>query len=365
MMQRTEPAIAHEPSRIATLFPGYFALVMATGIVAIAAQLRGFGAIAAVLLVIAAIAYVVLWVLTGARVARYPSRFVADLTSHQRGAGFLTVVAATNVLGSAFLVTGGLAPALWRRTTAETLWFVGLVLWIALLYAFVVAVTIDREKPSLDAGIGGVWLLLVVATESVAVLGARVTALLHADWILFTAVVTFCIGAMLYIVIIGLIFYRWTFFPMGSLQLTPPYWINMGALAIATLAGSLLLQLAPTSALVAAIQPFVVGMTILFWAFATWWIPILVAVGVWRHVIQRVRLSYDPQYWAMVFPLGMYATCTAVMLTAFRAVLAVDLSFLSWVSPLFFWVALASWVVVFVAMAASLWPSRSAVPART
>ena len=360
MQETVPPRTAHEPSRIATLFPGYFALVMATGIVAIAAELRGFGSIAAVLLVITAIAYVILWGLTGARLVRYPGRILADLTSHQRGAGFLTIVAGTNVLGSAFLVTGGADPAVWRRTTAEVLWVVGLALWVGLLYAFVVAVTIDREKPSLDAGIGGVWLLLVVSTESVAVLGARVSVLLHADWVVFTALATFCIGAMLYIVIIGLIFYRWTFFPMGSLQLTPPYWINMGALAIATLAGSLLLQLAPASALIAAVQPFIAGMTVLFWAFATWWIPILIAVGFWRHVMQRVPLSYDPQYWAMVFPLGMYATCTAVMLAAFRSVLGVDLSFLSWVSPLFFWLALASWVVVFVAMVASLWPSRAA-----
>ena len=361
-MQETRTRV-EAPSRVATLFPGYFALVMATGIVAIAAQLRGFGTIAAVLLVTAAIGYVALWVLTGARAVRYPGRVVADLTSHQRGAGFLTIVAATNVLGSAFLVTGGTVPAVWRKTTAETLWFAGLVLWIALLYAFIVAVTIDREKPSLDAGIGGAWLLLVVSTESVAVLGARVAALMHADWVLFTALVAFCIGAMLYIVIIGLIFYRWTFFPMGGLQLTPPYWINMGALAIATLAGSLLLQLAPASALIAAIQPFIAGLTILFWAFASWWIPILIAVGFWRHVIQRVPLAYDPQYWAMVFPLGMYATGTAVMLTAFRSVLGVDLSFLSWVSPVFFWIALASWLVVFAAMIVSLWPSRAALPA--
>ena len=267
------------------------------------------------------------------------------------------------MLGSAFLVTGGADPADWRRTTAEALWFAGLALWAGLLYAFVVAVTIDREKPSLDTGVGGVWLLLVVATESVAVLGARVSALMHADWVVFASFATFCVGAMLYIVIIGLIFYRWTFFPMGSLQLTPPYWINMGALAIATLAGSLLLQLAPSSALITQVQPFVAGMTVLFWAFATWWIPILIIVGFWRHVIQRVPLSYDPQYWAMVFPLGMYATCTAVMLSAFGSVLGVDLSFLSWVSPLFFWVALASWIVVFVAMAASLWPSRAAARA--
>ena len=46
---------------------------------------------------------------------------------------------------------------------------------------------------------------------------------------------------MLYIVVIGLMFYRWTFFALDPDQATPPYWINMGALAITTLAGSNLL----------------------------------------------------------------------------------------------------------------------------
>ena len=347
MQETVPPRTAHEPSRIATLFPGYFALVMATGIVAIAAELRGFGWIAAVLLVIAALAYVILWGLTGARLVRYPGRILADLTSHQRGAGFLTIVAGTNVLGSAFLVTGGADPAVWRRTTAEALWFVGLALWVGLLYAFVVAVTIDREKPSLDAGIGGVWLLLVVSTESVAVLGARVSVLLHADWVVFTALATFCIGAMLYIVIIGLIFYRWTFFPLRGEQVTPPYWINMGALAITTLGGANLILASESWSVLEELRPFLSGTTILAWGFATWWIPLLIAIGIWKHGVQRVPIRYDPQYWSLVFPLGMYAAAT------FRLGAAIDLGIPSWIATTAFWVALAAWIVTAVGLAAS------------
>ena len=43
-------------------------------------------------------------------------------------------------------------------------------------------------------------------------------------------------GSMLYIWIISLIFYRYTFFALSPNDLAPPYWINMGAAAIATLA---------------------------------------------------------------------------------------------------------------------------------
>jgi tellurite resistance protein TehA-like permease len=107
-----DPGTAHAaPSRIATLFPGYFALVMATGIVSIAAELRGFHGLAVGLLWFNLTAYLVLWALSVARAIAYPSRLFADLTSHQRGATFLTVVAATNVLGSELLVTGGATPS--------------------------------------------------------------------------------------------------------------------------------------------------------------------------------------------------------------------------------------------------------------
>ena len=45
---------------------------------------------------------------------------------------------------------------------------------------------------------------------------------------------------MLYIWMIALIFYRFTFLPLTPGDLTPPYWINMGAMAISTLAGAAL-----------------------------------------------------------------------------------------------------------------------------
>jgi tellurite resistance protein TehA-like permease len=48
----------------------------------------------------------------------------------------------------------------------------------------------------------------------------------------------------------------------------------------------------------------------LFWATATWWIPMLVILGFWRHVTKRFPLTYSPLYWGAVFPLGMYAVCT-------------------------------------------------------
>ena len=91
-------------SLIQTLHPAYFALVMATGIVSIAAQLMGIPFVPRALLVINVVAYALLWGLTIARIARFPRDVFADVANHQRGVGFFTIVAATSVLGSQLVI---------------------------------------------------------------------------------------------------------------------------------------------------------------------------------------------------------------------------------------------------------------------
>ena len=242
-----------------------------------------------------------LWVLTLLRLVYYRAQLIDDLTHHARGVTFLTTVAGTCILGNQFAVLTPLMPV------AVGLWFTGLALWIVLLYTFFTAVTIREPKPSLETGINGAWLLVVVSTESLCVLGTLVApALAVTELVLFVAFAMYLVGAMLYILFITLILYRWMFFSMPAETLMPTYWINMGALAITTLAGSRLLLVADTWSLLHELRPFLKGFTLFFWATGTWWIPLLVIVGIWRHVWERVPLTYDPQYWGLVFPLGMY-----------------------------------------------------------
>ena len=165
--------------------------------------------------------------------------------------------------------------------------------------------------------------------------------------VLFFSLLLWLGGGMLYIWIISLIFFRYTFFVMEPSDLGPPYWINMGAMAISTLGGLSLLAAAGASELLAELRPFLKGLTLMFWATATWWLPLLVMLGVWRHGVKRYPLTYDHGYWGAVFPLGMYSVAC---MTLGRAD---SLPLVERIGELWIWVGLLAWGATAAAMVAS------------
>ncbi len=318
------------------LFPAYFALVMATGIVSIACHLLKMDILAIPLFYLNQFFYIVLWILTLIRLVRYPMKVFSDLSNHRVGSGFLTIVAATNVLGSQFVILQA------NETIALYLWVLGLALWFLLIYTLFTALTVKEEKPTLEDGINGGWLLFIVSTQSVPVLGMLIVSRFEAwqEMFTFSMLGFYLLGCMFYILIISLIMYRFLFFKIEAEEMNPSYWINTGAVAITTLAGANILLRGHASFL-ADFAPFIKGFTVFFWAAGTWWIPYLFIVGAWRHFYKRYPLTYHPVYWGLVFPMGMYTVAT------FRLAQELNMDFLLLIPQYFIYLALVAWVVTF------------------
>lgn len=332
-------------AELAGMSPAYFGMVMATGIVSLAAHLLALTRIAHALLYLNIAVYAVLCLLTVLRLVFHSRLFFGDMIDHLRGPGFFTTVAATSVLGSQFIVLAE------NYRAGTVLWWVAIMLWIALTYTIFTGLTIKEDKPTLDKGINGAWLLAVVATQSIAVLGALLAAHIEQPGKLemnFLALSMWLWGGMLYIWMMSLIFYRYTFFRLFPGDLTPPYWINMGAMAISTLAGSLLIINVSDAPLLTSLLPFIKGFTVFYWATGTWWIPMLLVLALWRHVYKRYPMKYDPLYWGAVFPLGMYAASTE------RMIEAMGFDFLGFLPPAFLYIALVAWAAAFIGFVRNL-----------
>jgi tellurite resistance protein TehA-like permease len=324
------------------LTPGYFALVMASGIISVGMHLEGVDLVSELLLVLCATAYVVLLGLTVWRFISYRRAVVEDFTDPRRGFGFFTFVAGTNVLG----VRLGLEDA--HAATAALLVLAGLA-WLALGYVVPWTAVLGRQERPVVATANGTWFIWVVASQSVAVAAATIEPVYDTARreLAVLAVVSWSVGVFLYAAAGILVALRLMLYEFGPEELTPPYWVSMGALAITVLAGARIVEMADAP-MVAVTRDLIAGLAVVFWAFATWLIPVLVAAGWWRHVRRKVPLRYEATQWSIIFPLGMYAVAgiylgRADRLPLVEAIGAVEL-----------WIAFGAWLIVFAAMVRNL-----------
>jgi tellurite resistance protein TehA-like permease len=342
--------------QIERLRPGCFAFVMATGIVSNALHAENFKVLSKLLFAGNAFAYVWLVALTILRVLRFSDALRSDLMNPRCVFSFFTLVAGSDVLGEGFYLRG-------FTTTALCLWLFALLLWLTLFY-FSFAVWIF-----LNAGTGadvlqGGWLLAIVGTQSLTVLGAAVTAAGHnfVPAILVLIHMLWGVGLGLYAIYISLFAYRILFFQIRPSDLDPILWVVMGAAAISTNAGSALIETGTPLAYLDAMRPFVEGVTLIMWAWATLWIPLLLLMGFWKHGVHRLPLAYTASVWSIVFPLGMYSIATL------RLASTGDFSSLRTLSSAMSWIALAAWIASFAGLVRASWQSFHAfagsVPAR-
>lgn len=292
------------------LYTGYFASVMATGIVSTALKLTGYTRAAEVLLGIAVTVYLVLLFAYGARWRWFSDRVRQDFTNPSKVFGYFTFVAATNVLANGLILTGYGRIALSLAVTAALSW-AGLIYYVMMYLIF-------YNRSSVEKSINGSWLIGTVAAESVAVVGTALAERFPdfaSVWVL-ESIAAWGFGIVLYLIFIAIIMYRFFFYVTTSADLSPPYWINMGAMAITTLAGSrltLLALLPHPSRFLGDIRPFVEGLTFLLWIWGIWWIPLLILIGIWKYFVLRDKIRYDPALWSIVFPLGMFTAASETL----------------------------------------------------
>ncbi len=342
-----EPLPARAASRwIATLDPGYFAAVMATGIVSIGARLLGHGIVAQVLLWCTVLAFVVLLAAYTIRAVRFPRRFGQSLKAPSSAVSFFTLVAGTNVLATALLAHG--------------LWVVSLVLgvaaflvWLVLTYGLFCSIVLAGNRPLLRE-INGAWLVWVVGTQSVAVLATALAPQL--PWALgrevlgVGAVLFWGVGCVLYLILVVIIFLRLFLIETTPVEMGPAYWILMGATAISVraAAGILDTSVVASTPLLTEIRPFVSGFSVMLWSFGSWFIPMLVLFGLWRYFVRGYSWQYEPKLWSVVFPLGMYAVASVTLGRA------IDFGFMPALAAVWVWIGVAAWLAVVVLMVFAL-----------
>ena len=245
---------------------GAYTFVMATGIVSVAASTQRLFALSDPLFVLAAAAWVAVTLVLLARAARGDWRR-PQLTS-------FALVAATAVVGTRFSLAG-------RQVFALGLWALAIAAWVALLAA----------RPRGGRPDGG-RLLLVVGTESLAVLAAFLAPRVN-DELVIPAVGWWLLGLACYPVVIAGIAAELRRRP----RFGPDLWVVMGALAIATVAGTELLLAARTTDELVSVRGALSNADLATWALAsTLVLPLAVADvrhrGAWRDRLAAGASSF-------------------------------------------------------------------------
>jgi tellurite resistance protein TehA-like permease len=328
-------SLGRTAAAIKDLDPGSFAFVMATGIISSGAFLLGPSWPSRALLVIASAGLAMLSAALVIRLALFRPSVAADVRAPDRVFGFFTITAAIDVLGVRLAAAGHpLATAILAVLAAAV--------WLVLTYGVPASLLVARTHDSVLGGVNGNWLLWAVSTQSLSVAASTLVPTWPSQSGLLApvAVGLWSVGLLLYLLLVSLIMLRWLTVPMTPETLGPPYWILMGATAISVLAGAKILSLHAALPVVRATAGFVEGFSYALWAFGTWWIPLLIVLGLWRHAWHHWPLTYEPTLWSVVFPLGMYSVATL----SFGE--AAHLTFMEPLGRFMLWVAVAAWLLV-------------------
>lgn len=308
--------------------PDAFAAVMATGILSISAHNHGYTLISDTMGVIATVGLLFLVVLVVAKAAGPGQSLRWDLSDPDITLRLITFVAACAVIDTRLSS---------NVSVARVLGAVCLVSWLVLILVSARNMLAHRWTELRDR-VHGPWQLGSVGTSGLAIVIARAARQTGHHWWLAVAVAAWVAALCIYGLMTWLTLWRVVNERQDRDGFEPDTWILMGGMAIATLAGDNIHAVAP-----AWLAGPVRAVTIVTWVTATLWIPPLIYFALHRIRRHPNMLQFAGVWWAFVFPLGMYSAAS------FAMAVEIGQPSLLTVSLVFFWDALAAWLVVVVA----------------
>ena len=301
--------------------PNWYASVMGTGIVAVAAatlpqQFRGLHTAATVVWALAAATLIVLAVADALQWRWHPAVARSRLTDlakgHFNGAppvAILVVGAGTLLYGDAVFAQSAAVDIDW------VLWFLGTVLGLACTGS-VLYLLFTRSPVDLDAVQIG-WLMCVVPPMVSAATGALLVPYAAAGQdrlaLLLACYAMFGLSLLVSAIAITLTCQRLAVHKTGRAATVPTLWIVLGPLGQSVTAANALgavsgLAVNPLDA--AGLRSFGVVFGVPVWGFATLWAALAAAL---TARTKSSGLPFSLAWWSFTFPLGTYVTATTTL----------------------------------------------------
>ncbi len=303
---------------LAYVTPNWFASVMGTGIVAIAAitlpvQVPGQRVFARLVWVLAATMLVVLVGVTAAHWIRHRDVARSHLShpamSHFYGAfpmALLTVGTGSLLVGKDLLGTALATDVDWVLFTAGTI--TGLLTAIVVPYA-----AFTRHDYTPESAFGG-WLMPIVPPMVSATAGALLVPTLQPgqlrETLLLACYAMFGLSLLTSVIVITLIWNRLVQHSTGDAAAVPTLWIVLGPLGQSISAAGLLgvaAQQGEPHVYAAGLQAFGLLYGVVIWGFAALWFILAAAITV--RTIRR-KMPFSLTWWSFTFPVGTCVTGT-------------------------------------------------------
>lgn len=310
--------------------PDVFEVVMATGILSIAAREHSYGYVDLTLATVTVVTFVFLCVVFLLRMIAGPMALIRHAREPDVALRLFTFVAACAVLDARF------------HTHRWVVWLLAGAVGAGWLILTPLAVDDVRSssRAQLRSRAHGAWLLGSVATAGLAITAANlVFDTRWMGWILIS-IAAWILAMALYLITAGFIVCA-TSRPIAAHSIEPDAWVLMGALAICTVAGIHVRGALANQTMLPELDDLMHLAILVLWVAASVWIPILLGAQIRQFTHHRNEsVHFSRAWWAAVFPLGMYSTATQA------TALQLHMRLLTDISIAVFWVAFGLWILV-------------------